>query len=444
MTGKIAAVLCVLLMLLCSGCGEPGGEVSPGDAQPVITEDLSRTETVRDDQGNTVSQTEYDRLGRMLSHFEYDGNTVILSEEYEYLPDGSVRKMWTDPDGSRAVTLTDPTGNFPLIIIYDAATDSTLCVRREYDRFGQPLSKSDWEGPGDLLDEFAAGNYDGATSSGYENLQASGGVPLNLEDIYSPTVEELAPLYAKAKHIRDSFGVEIVIADKIAADVFGTELCLDYQRIEQCLDIMERVFACYPDGFFRDLSRDGITSTVCVHLTGGGSSAGAYYGCYYEDGSELYTIHIDSNCYIPEEMSDDGRYFSYTLHHELSHMIWDVLLRRASDSPFPLTEEKWNSFNPDGFEYVGYDSQLEIAAYDVGNNYEYFISSYGCSTPDEDRATIFGEAMAYYQYPDLYGEGHCFNPPVKAKLRYLSQCIRAALGRDTWPQNLPWDAILEN
>jgi len=52
--------------------------------------------------------------------------------------------------------------------------------------------------------------------------------------------------------------------------------------------------------------------------------------------------------------------------------------------------------------------------------------------------------MAYYQYPDLYGEGHCFNPPVKAKLRYLSQCIRAALGRDTWPQNLSWDAILEN
>ena len=105
-----------------------------------------------------------------------------------------------------------------------------------------------------------------------------------------------------------------------------------------------------------------------------------------------------------------------------------------------MTEEQWNSYNPDGFQYVGYyDDDKESELYTSAMNSEYFVYSYSCSTPDEDRAIIFGNAMTYYQGLDF----NVYNDYIDAKLRYLSECMRAGFNSDGWQEKMPWDYILD-
>ena len=273
----------------------------------------------------------------------------------------------------------------------------------------------------------AADNYEHANSFGEINYNTFSDYGIDIDNAFSVTIEELAPLYDKAKDIWNTYGVMVLIADKVCDYTDGAELCLDYEKIKSCLQLIESSLACYPEYFFKDFSGD-----VCVQLVGTGSTAGLYLGGY-----EQLLIQIDANCFNPYDGYDDnGYYFCYTLHHEIWHMINEHLMKQASDSECPLSEERWNSYNPEGFEYVnGYDNEKETEIYCIGNNYEYFLSSYGCSAPDEDRAMIFGDAMAYYQGYDCAE----FTEQVNAKLEYLSNCIRAGFQSDNWAELAPWD-----
>ena len=176
---------------------------------------------------------------------------------------------------------------------------------------------------------------------------------------------------------------------------------------------------------------------MCVQLVGTGSHAGIY-----KHADHFKIIQIDVNDYSPEEGVDvEGSFFCYTLHHEIGHMITHTLMECADDSFFPLTEERWNSFNPDGFEYVGYyDDDKESELYCKDGNSEYFIYSYSCSTPDEDRAIIFGNAMTYYMGYSTMG----FNEKIDAKLVYLSACIRSVFFDVDWSERPAWEHILDH
>ena len=128
-------------------------------------------------------------------------------------------------------------------------------------------------------------------------------------------------------------------------------------------------------------------------------------------------------------------------HHEIGHMISFTLLDRAEISETPLTEEGWNSFNPDGFQYVGdYDDEKENELFSKDNNSEYFVYSYSCSTPEEDRAIIFGKAMSYYQGFETVE----FNQYIDTKLIYLSECIKDGFMGVEWDVKPAWEYILDH
>lgn len=255
---------------------------------------------------------------------------------------------------------------------------------------------------------------------------------VGLETAFDVTNEELEPLFLKAKNIYEEYGVVILIGDNVSYFTAGAEKYYEYDNIEACMDAIVDVLDCYPKDFFRNLSENDVERTVVIQIVGTGFAAGAYIGGYH-----YLLMQMDANSLLSDqELGESGAYFAYTLHHELFHLIDERLQARADGSAYSLTEENWNQYNPEGFEYVGYyDSEKESALYNKNNNFTYFSGSYGCSTPLEDRAIIFGSAMFYYQG---YSEAP-FTDEVCAKLQFLSNCMRAGFGTEDWPEQMPWD-----
>ncbi|MBQ9700971.1 MAG: hypothetical protein IJV71_10180, partial [Lachnospiraceae bacterium] len=215
------------------------------------------------------------------------------------------------------------------------------------------------------------------------------------------------------------------------------ELCYDFTKIKNTIELIEKCLQCYPKDFFRNFSGEFVETTVCIQVVGTGGPAGVYF-----DGDEFKIVQIDVNDYNPEESPDDnGSFLCYTLHHEIGHMISYTLFDRADIAMFPLMEERWNSYNPDGFNYVGYyDDDKENELFSSNDNSEYFVYSYSCSTPEEDRAVIFGKAMSYYQGFECMG----FNENIEAKLIYLSDCIKSGFPGIDWSEKPVWENILDH
>ena len=339
-------------------------------------------------------------------------------------------------DGSIFIKVTDRDGKLLQSVEYNADSDSTIKYAYEYDEDGKAITQFDFEGPGNLVDEFLEGNYENATMSGENSLDTSGGYDVDLDAAFEVTVDELAPLYKKAEQLWDKYGVAVLIADKVSSYTGTAELCYDYKKIEDSLGLIESCLECYPKDFFREFSGEYIGATPCIQLVGTGDTAGVFY-----DGDDYKIVQIDVNDYSSEEADDTGWFFCYTLHHEIGHMISFTMLERADKSVFPLTEERWNSFNPNDFEYVGYyDDEKESELFSKDDNSEYFVFSYACSTPEEDRAIIFGKAMNYYMRHENMG----FNDNIDAKLVYLSDCIKNVFVGVDWDEKPAWELILDH
>ena len=340
-------------------------------------------------------------------------------------------------DGSIFIKVTDKDGKLLQTVEYSATNNNTIKYAYEYNERGMLVMEYDYEGPGNLVDEFLKGNHDNATMSGQNAHNNTNGYIVDLAGAFETTIDELDTLYKRAETMWDKYGVAVLIADKVGEYTSTAELCYDYSKIKAAIELVEKCLECYPKGFFREFSGEWMDTTVCIQLVGTGGPAGLFI-----DGDEFKIIQIDVNDYTPEETpEDDGSFLCYTLHHEIGHAISYTLLDRADISATPLTEEKWNSYNPDGFSYVGYyDDNKENELFTKNDNSEYFIYSYACSTSDEDRAITFGKAMSYYQGYESMG----FNENIEAKLIYLSDCIRDGFIGIEWSEKPAWEFILDH
>jgi len=365
-------------------------------------------------------------------------NTVPIIESLSPEPTASPIISETITDDSSTTTPQNETITTVEEIFYDNQTDTTTKIIYEYNESGHLLREITYIADGNTTDDFAVGNYEQADNHGiihYDSTTINQLTDTEMKEVFTVTIKELAPLYQQAREIYGRYGVVILLADKIIHMNDQAEYCYEYDKIQDSLNIIRRCLDCYPTNFFNSLSNESEQIIPCIQLVESGTFSGVYYG-----GDKYKLIQLDVNNYTPYETYDDkGEYFCYTLHHEISHMISDILLNRAKHSICSLTEKQWNSFNPKDFEYANiYNSNKEIAIYDTNNYKEYFINSYGCLTPDEDRATIFGEAMTFYQGY----ERNPFTKYTKAKLKYYSNCIKAEFHNDNWPDFVPWELII--
>lgn len=426
-------------LIICSSIYIFGCQSEKGDKEEKSTE---ITSTVQSEEAGGVDETTEEGTENATEDTTEEATDEVETDEgIGANPDNDVTEgilidREEKEDGSIYVKVTNDEEMVLQTVEYIASEDKTIKYAYEYNDKGALAVVYDFEGPGNLVEEFLEDDYSNATMSGMNNHEGVSDYEVDLDAAFQVTIKELEPLYKRAEEMYKKYGVAILIADKVCSYTSGAEQCYDYDRINNSLELIEECLKCYPEGFFKEFNNDWIRKTVCIQVVGTGGPAGVYFG---DDSHEI--VQIDVNDYTPEEDADNGTFFCYTLHHEIGHMISYTLLDAADRSPFPLLEDRWNSFNPDDFEYVGYyDDEKEIELFSYGDNSEYFVYSYSCSTPEEDRAIIFGKAMTYY----MGREFMAFNDNIDAKLVYFSGCIKNVFMWIDWDVTPAWEYILED
>ena len=239
-------------------------------------------------------------------------------------------------------------------------------------------------------------------------------------------------LYQRAQALSQRFGVDICIAEQCSLDYthYQADALEDPYWIRNALDVLERAFSSYPEGFFRQLpcgDRLQIRIELVANLRGQDhmDTHPASVGGFVQTASDHYLIVFDS-------LSVDTQ----AVYHELSHVIdkrleWDATLR----SQALFSEEVWLSLQPEGFRYAHSYTDMPdaIAAYE---NSGYFVSSYAMTFPTEDRATLMSLIMS-----DKTALQE--NPGMAEKMRYYAACIRDCFDTEGWPETTLWEQGLQ-
>ena len=231
-----------------------------------------------------------------------------------------------------------------------------------------------------------------------------------------------------AEEIHKQYDIQVLTGEAAAASApwdytlipqtENGEICSGLAEIRSCL-------ALYPKGMIQVLSRDagGLRFCLLKEIRGkeGTGSVPTAKGLQFRD--------PEGHCILA--LSSD---LTYTLCHELCHVIEDFAVTRSSGW------ENWEQLNPEGFSYdLDFQKNLlrDPALYLTGDQ-RAFIDTYSMSFPREDRARI----MEYAMNP---GNAPYFESPImQKKLTCLSEGIRKAFGLEKTTQDLPWEQYLRS
>lgn len=344
--------------------------------------------TMIPDTGHLL-MTSYNEIG-FAKMAVYDVNGHFISECVNTL-EGTVvqgRPFWSEVDGGYYFIMIDPSGS-DMLMFWDLNADCS----------GNDLPFQDFQ----------------------EEVLPEGAVSQEL--------------YARARELSETYGVNIRIAEQIYDEYadYKMEKCLDESLIAYALDEVETALSAYPEGFFEQLLY-GSVREVNLHLAGtltnlmipegdvNGFTSFAGFA-FIETGSSLIVLDILSDV-------------EQNLHHEIFHLIddklsFDTQLRPESN----YSEENWMKLNPEGFEYAENLFHLPDSFYNSTYD-EWFTGSYARTYAKEDRATIMEYAAVGFR--DMFIHA----PYRQAKLEYLSECIRDAFDTTGWPEVTVWEDTL--
>lgn len=250
---------------------------------------------------------------------------------------------------------------------------------------------------------------------------------------------QLIDLRARADALEQIYGIEICFGPETPDQLGVYQLSAenDSAVLAECFDKLSASFKCYPANFFSQLCM-GESTGITFYL------AGSIYGDTEGmlDTPTGFTDSIDQRLVMI--LSTQYRWdWDYTINHELSHLIDQRLEYRSNyvaDALF--SESKWSSFNPDGCEYLNtYDGYEESEMYELYS--DYFADAYGLTFATEDRAELFGLAMA--DYLGSFDEDAFFkeDSPTAEKFRYYCACIRDGFDTTGWEDVMPWEVIVQ-
>ena len=345
---------------------------------------------------------------------------VCMDGSLKILPQDRLLKMSLE---CREMTIYDLDGRFLSGCALQEGGDSYISA--------PPVWSSLWNGYFFL--EFG-GNQTGRLVFWDPEVETDGDDFLLTDDVGETEGEQTAAeeLYVRAGELSDRFGVDIRIAEQCGLDYNGytATAVSDTGWVTYGLDCIENALSVYPEGFISQLCYGDIRR-IQIELVSGltnkeGANAISNAAAFVQANGDYEVIVAD--VYLTSEWS---------YYHEIAHMIdnrlaWDASLRE--DALF--SEEKWMELQPEGFEYAYSYTEMpdEVARYaDSG----YFIMEYSCRYPTEDRATMMEAAMtnSFYEFE--------MNPGLGPKLAYYSACIRDCFDTTGWPEEMPWEELLE-
>ncbi len=263
-------------------------------------------------------------------------------------------------------------------------------------------------------------------------------------DFFSPRPlsPELRPLKERAQKLTDRYGIQILLGEECANYING--YCIypitDYTLIEDALLILETELAKYPDDFFLQMVPEYMEGNA-LYLTGDipyhGSDNRGQSAAFRTDfqGYQIIVmnlLHLDLN---------------KTIHHEISHIIDDFVIRTCinEDDDF-FTEEGWLALNPPediygpaySYSYSRYVLSDFLYVHDrlMGYDYtdSYYVDGYSTTYPTEDRARIWENVMTDHATLDF-----SIIPALDAKMDYYIAGIEESFDTSGWPEENYWN-----
>lgn len=260
----------------------------------------------------------------------------------------------------------------------------------------------------------------------YEDYLASSYIP--------QCPERLEDLRKRADAIEDKYGIKLYISSECKDMVtqIGYD-CTDdffdsgyeYTAIDTALDEIEETLEKYPEGFlgqFRCSTGDGgirICLTSYIH----------------DDFSVAYSVQTGDWYNIVLDIRYSS---SVNLPHELWHSTESYI---SNKDPDLLSNEKWMSFNPDGFEYSDAfkEDSAGISDYCYGYSDDwYFYDNYSKVNSLEDKARIMEIVMSPQVFPS---EEFTSSEHVMDKLECMSDAIRQTFDTGSWGDDVFWERL---
>ena len=260
------------------------------------------------------------------------------------------------------------------------------------------------------------------------------GDDLMVSEVYEEeeyVAEVSAEIREKVNDMEKKYGVDIKIKEEcdLGAAGYDFEYLLDEDILLYNIEMLNSCMSKYPEGFFQQIKYGNIENIEIQLLSDLISPEG---------------ITMDSAAFVYENPDTIGVYFGagrimeYEVYHEFTHVIdFYLKFKDNANDDFLYDENKWMSFNPEGYKYAesGNDSDIEY----LYNEYYiegYFAEPYGCANSMEDRATLMAAAMT--KNPTAT-EGR----PLIEKLRFWSECIRDGFDTTGWDDVLLWEEVLD-
>ena len=249
---------------------------------------------------------------------------------------------------------------------------------------------------------------------------------------------DLSDINARITALEQKYGFSVYFGPEVPKriDYYNIHQFKNKDKLSAALDALEEILGCFPDDFFTQLCYGDIRG-MRIYLCGDISS----------DHSDMINepsgfVNIINNHNVMVLNCNYSWDFSYTVGHEISHLIDQRLtFIHTYDDKSEFSEEKWNSFNPDSFSYD--DSYANYNPDDPSNHISgYFIDSYGMTFATEDRSEIFGTAIDDH-INGIYDDARFTDSsPIRNKLDYYSRCIRDGFDTKGWPDTMAWESVL--
>lgn len=240
-------------------------------------------------------------------------------------------------------------------------------------------------------------------------------------------------LYRRAAALSETYGLDIRIADqcRLDYDEYYSYAVEDAQVLSDALDELEKALESYPEGYFRQLLYADIQS-IRIELIGGLEKKDIAQDASYT--SFVAFAQEKGNYYLV--VVDVYTAYQHTYYHEFSHITdrrldWDAQLRPEA----LYSDAGWMELQPEGFSF-SYSYDTLPWGVDSGSYDGWFVDSYSCTFPTEDRARIMEYAMIGWDWA-------LETQPLQRKLSYYSQCIRDCFDTTLWPEITAWEKPLD-
>jgi len=310
--------------------------------------------------------------------------------------------------------------------------DALLQALRDDGSYVSPYSAID---PSDSTDENQEAMEEAGKDSDYNTY---GDEVTLIPDTASYDWGDLSDINARITALEQKYGFSIYFGPEVPKriDYYDIHQFKNKDKLSVALDALEEILDCFPDDFFTQLCYGDIRG-MRIYLCGDISSG---HSDMINEPSGFVNIINNHNVMVLNcNYSWD---FSYTVGHEISHLIDQRLtFIHTYDGKSEFSEGKWNSFNPDSFSYD--DSYANYNPDDPSSHISgYFIDSYGMTFATEDRSEIFGTAIDDY-INGIYDDARFTDDsPIRNKLDYYSRCIRDGFDTKDWPDTMAWESVL--